>query len=117
MEGVAAGSTCALPLKSVATAVCENDRLPGRGNRFLYAAQGEVQFAEVAVTGCCALPVHRLHGGFGSSPHRLDGVRQPANGAKSEPSIADHPRWIVQRQGGDRLNPRRLKEVGEQRKV
>src|ERR1019366_10089027 len=72
MEGVGERGASGPPLEPVATAVREIDRLPGCGDRLRYVSEGEVEFAQVAVPDGCALPILRLHGGFGSGPHGLD---------------------------------------------
>src|ERR1017187_9264146 len=117
MEGVGEGGAPAYPLSPLATAVGEIDRLPGCGDRFRYVAEGEMELADVVVMAGYAPPIRQLHGGFGCNLHRLDSIGQPTNGAEDEPSPADQQGLIGWREGGCGLSPRRLKKVGEQRKV
>jgi len=92
MEGVSEGGAFAHPLGPVATAVGEIDRLSGRVHCFLYASEGDVEFAEIAVSDGSVLPILRFRGVVGCGPHVLDGVGQPADGGKDTSGLADHPR-------------------------
>src|ERR1022692_259873 len=117
MERVGECSTAHHPLLPFATLVGEIDRFLSRGDRVLHVAESKVGLAEATVTGRYAPPIPRFKGGFGGVAQRLNGVGQPSKGTEGKPSHPDHPGLSARRERRDRLTPRGLKEVGEQRKV